>query len=523
MTKKISIFFAILLLLGLAIRLNFTFFHYFDADEFVNLHSSWLVAQNLLPYRDFHQFYTPLFWYLLYPLFIIFKSASALLYSARFLIFLLNLGIFYYTYQIAKFYGNKKAAWLALILLSFSVIYLRKSIEVRPDVPLTLLGLIAIYYLIKTLPLTLPSPTRGEEKSPHSEIIKAGLSLGLGLLFVQKGIFYVFGLTLGLLLIKNLKKINIIYLLTAVCLPISLLTLFYFYKKSFPVFFNSVFLFPLQLSKCFPAWETLQPTLFHYDTFFWIAALLGMIRCRKNVLLLTTVLSFFIYVFFMATAYYQYYLPFLPLLAIFGGLFLKDIKNKHLIILLCLGLLQPLYIFSKELQNPQAKNKDQIKLISYLLSHTAEKEIIFDSWSEYIFRPHAYPVFQIGRGLLKTNIYDDIPKYLREKECKILLGNGHLKDLKPGIVSFLGDNYIHSGYDILYLAGKQFHISAEQTAEFELIASGNYSAEFSGKAILVDGKPIKANEQLFLSKGLHTVHSAEAKEIVFKYILEENR
>lgn len=521
MNKKIFIFFLTLLIIGLTIRLYFAFFHFFDGDEFVHLHSSWLVAQKLLPYRDFHQFHLSLFWYLLAPLFIIFKTAPALLYAARLLMFFLNLAIFYYTYKIANFYGGKKSAILSLLLLSFMVIYLRKSIEVRPDLALTLMGLAGIYSLINQRKSNPPIPPliKGGFFTQNKNFILSGLCLGAGVLFVQKGIFYIFGLSLGLFFSREIKKSRLIYFLVASAIPLGLLTLIYLFQKALPIFISSAFLLPLKMTKCFPAWDTLRLTFFHYDTFFWLVTILGAIRFRKIFLPLSVIISFFVYLLFFATSYYQYYLPFIPLLSIYGGLFLKKFEGKKLVLFFFLGLIQPGLFILKEISDPQTQNKDQIKLISYVLKHTPPDEAIFDGWAEYIFRPHAYPVFQIGRGLLNTNIYDDIPKYLKEKECKILLGNGHLNDLKPGIVQFLAENYIYSGYDILYLTGKQLLVPASQKIEFELIASGNYRPEFEGKPIFIDGKSAKANKKIFLSKGRHNIYSPEAKKIVLIYDL----
>ena len=56
------------------------YFHYCCIDHAEHLHSSWLVWQGKIPYRDFFEHHNPLMWYILAPIVGLFYNNALILY-----------------------------------------------------------------------------------------------------------------------------------------------------------------------------------------------------------------------------------------------------------------------------------------------------------------------------------------------------------------------------------------------------------------------------------------------------------
>ncbi|MDQ2856254.1 MAG: hypothetical protein M3R68_07995, partial [Acidobacteriota bacterium] len=122
-----------LFLFALALRIPLTLNREIDIDEFQHLHAAWLLSQHYVLYRDVWENHTPLFYYLLLPLFRFCREGSGLILFARVFSSFAGLGILLLTYLLARIDRDKLTSFLAVIILSYMVIFAEKSIEVRPD------------------------------------------------------------------------------------------------------------------------------------------------------------------------------------------------------------------------------------------------------------------------------------------------------------------------------------------------------------------------------------------------------
>jgi len=121
---------------------------FFSHDEFEHFHSAWYLAHGGTPYLDFFQHHHPLFWYLIVPFLWIFGESTTSLLAVRFLMGLLTLGMAFCVYGIAKeMTHSREAGFLSALLLLSMGVFVESGIEIRPDVPYTLLGLLCIYFL----------------------------------------------------------------------------------------------------------------------------------------------------------------------------------------------------------------------------------------------------------------------------------------------------------------------------------------------------------------------------------------
>ena len=147
----------LLLACSLVLRLALALNREIDIDEFQHLHAAWMVSQHYLIYKDFWENHTPLFYYLLLPLFRLCREGPGLVIVARIIMSIASLGILWMTYLLARIRYKQETALLAVLILSWMVIFAQKSIEVRPDQLLITLWLASLWISIaarELLPFT---------------------------------------------------------------------------------------------------------------------------------------------------------------------------------------------------------------------------------------------------------------------------------------------------------------------------------------------------------------------------------
>ncbi len=174
------------LLLGVFILLFFlnSIYRYFDHDEFEAIHSAWKILNGEIIYIDFVQHHHPFLYYTIAPLLKIFGESIQSILFIRIIIFVLFILILIITYNIAiKLFDNKRIGLISVIFLSSMVMFFNKVIEIRPDVPQILFGLLAIYFFI------VQSKTGSKKYT-----ILSAISLGISFLFLQKTIFLAIGI-----------------------------------------------------------------------------------------------------------------------------------------------------------------------------------------------------------------------------------------------------------------------------------------------------------------------------------------
>ena len=148
-------------------------------DEIEHMHSAWYIKNGYIPYRDFFEHHNPLLWYLLLPFLYLSSDSVNTFIIARLFMFCITLGTIYCTYLIASTVSNSKDTGLISVLLMFStVLLIEKGIEIRPDVPQVLFGMISVYFLI-----------RFSRDRRNIYLFLSGFSAAISFLFLQKAIF----------------------------------------------------------------------------------------------------------------------------------------------------------------------------------------------------------------------------------------------------------------------------------------------------------------------------------------------
>src|SRR6266436_7112705 len=108
-----------LFLFALVLRAALTLNREIDIDEFQHLHSAWMLSQHYVLYRDVWENHTPLFYYLLLPLFWYCREGPGLVLTARVITSFAALGILLLSYVLARLDHDKLTSFLAVIILSY--------------------------------------------------------------------------------------------------------------------------------------------------------------------------------------------------------------------------------------------------------------------------------------------------------------------------------------------------------------------------------------------------------------------
>lgn len=128
------------------------------------------------------------------------------------MVFLMLLLIFIVTYLISTRVFDKETGIISLVLLATTLIFITPAIEIRPDVPQTLFGLLSVYFLVNYF----------ESKSVKHLMLNS-FFLGLSFLFLQKAVFLIL-LTVAILLVDAYRK-NINYRNLLLCLFVFVITI----------------------------------------------------------------------------------------------------------------------------------------------------------------------------------------------------------------------------------------------------------------------------------------------------------
>lgn len=138
---------AVLLGVGLLLRLLYIWHYRIDSDEPQHLHVVWGWTQGLLPYRDFFDNHTPIFQALYAPLFHLLGVRADILLPMRAGELPLYALAIFCVWKIARaFYAPRVALWTAVFAALWPAFYL-DSIEFRPDQLWTLVWLLILLVL----------------------------------------------------------------------------------------------------------------------------------------------------------------------------------------------------------------------------------------------------------------------------------------------------------------------------------------------------------------------------------------
>jgi len=368
---NLILFFKILLGITVLTVFLLAIFRDFDHDELEAVHTAWKILNGEVIYIDFFQHHHPFFYYLISPVIWVVGENTTTLLVLRVLMFGAFIAMLWCAFRISDLiFEDKKVAWLATLFLVSMTMFSQKAIEVRPDVPQVLFGLLSILFLYKHI-----------KSTSRTSLYLSAFCMGLSFLFLQKTIFIVAGIGLTQLYWVCEKKFTIKYvLLYWVCFSLTVCPYFLYliFSGQFQDYLFWNWILNMNFEGSFPALKTILNS-FHYNHFIWIFFLIGAVVCFRRKIIDISLLSIILLgtVFLVNAPYRQYFMPFIPLMCAIAAVgLLSVLRYKQVLTVVFLAFIVPnLYYIWSMVVNP---NKNQIEKINWVLQQTSQSDYIYD-------------------------------------------------------------------------------------------------------------------------------------------------
>ncbi len=318
----------------------------FDLDELEHLHAGWAMARGLVPYRDYFEHHTPWLYFLLAGLVMGFDvdgsgdDAVAFILLARRWMWVLTGAILVTTFALGRLWRGPRAAAVGVLLLAQTVLFLQKALEIRPDVPA------ALFWLASLLLLLSGVRAEGPRHRRAWRFALSGACFGAGLMCTQKLLLALLGLgptMLWYLLDRRGpdeltgRARDVALALGGLAVPL-LATLGWFAAHgALGPFLHFNLVLNLGWRRTIAPGDFLwrlvgqNPLLVALALGGLARSVAGIARAevlrRGDYVLVLNTLGLLAGVFIIPVPYPQYFLTFLPLLALLGGTFLLDVVD----------------------------------------------------------------------------------------------------------------------------------------------------------------------------------------------------
>jgi len=345
----------------------------FNHDEFEAVHTAWKIQQGEKIFVDFFQHHHPFYYYMLIPVLAIFGQTITAVFAMRLVSLVMLALMLFVTYRLSlTIFSDRQKALYSVLLLSGALIFINRAIEIRPDVPQTLLSLASLLMLFNYL-----------EKKRRLNLVISAVFLAASFLFLQKAVFLIALIGLLLLICAYKKQISFTdVFIYSIALLVSVLPYFVYLVCSgtLSTYLTFNWLLNMKFLHHFTAFNALGEIALT-NTLLCIFYLWGLLKFSKkpqpnrigwmSLALLGSV-------FLVRAPYKQYFMIVIPLMAIIVAnavveLFAK--RTKWLVAVLMLSTLPPaLFLLNRLKEN----NAAQIEKINYVLSITGPEDFVYD-------------------------------------------------------------------------------------------------------------------------------------------------
>lgn len=456
--------------------------HAVNPDEFAHLHWSYLLFTGVVPYRDFFFHFLPVFHILFFPLFLFPQGPFAIV-AGRMIMLLFSFATAYLLTVITRRFTKNPLSPLvsAMIFLLFPMTF-DKTIEVRPDMVMTFLGVFC-------LTLLLPD----KNKLSNSRIYIGGILFGTSMLLLLKTVAIIpalLFLLVGTRFRNSLKHVLLFILGTMI--PWVFMAL-YLHGSGI---FNLAIISLTVGSQAVKAGEgtfspilTLSPWPLIYNMhggisvpwitnslaiFFGLGGLLLFVRKNRHVSVsgILWLLGSIGMIFLFQTPYPQYFILPSVIIALGCGLtadlFLtqgRSMKTKLLHTFFWIGILSCGVSFYEQFTEREGAieiRNEQFQVIRDIVRITAQEEHVYDMTGSYIFRRDGYYIccntYSQFTSLLPWKL-PTLESSLRNSNTRfIILDNRGLAFWRPNPpdLAFIFSHYIPSAYKKIYTAGSTY-------------------------------------------------------------------
>ena len=502
---------AVLLVVSVTIRFFLTWSRRFNADEFQHVHASWMLQQGYRIYTDFWENHSPLLYFLTAPLLSFFGEGVSTVFLLRFFHSAAGLGIAAITYKIARLNFDKTTSLLGILVLSFSEIYLQKTIEIRTDQFLVLCWMTSLLFCLMVR-------TSGD----NSRAFIAGIFLGIGMLFSPKALICYLPAAWILYRSKTKGLVKQLFFGSGFLLPVTITSLHFLSRGTLHPWLDSTIIQNLS----YPDTEGPGFLLRPQNLGLMLLGLSGMVISnrfseRSNLTSSIMIAALFpaaVLIFLMPSTYSQSALMFIPIFSIYGGFALRsslfwrhkpDAKRLlFLIFTLSTAFIIPITALVIRFSETNSK---QIDLLRFVLRNTTAEESVFDGNTAYIFRKQAFfygSLVEAIRERLKQGSQHSIIDSLKKNRCRVVLFDDRVADLPESFHTFLRNNYLPAEHESVWFAGKDLGPQdyAGNKAVFRIDIPVVYRIESTtGGNLKIDERPYTG--PVLLEQGIHVLKS----------------
>ena len=474
-----------------ALRAGRVFTRGFDPDEFQHLHGGWCLAHGLWPYRDYFEHHTPWLWLALAPFFALFdvdrdpERAVAFVLAARGAMWILGSVALLLTFRLGRLWAGPATGWLAAAMLSVTLAFVEKSIEIRPDVP-------ALVCLLGSWMATASALRRApEERGTRGRLAAAGFLLGAAVLFTQK-VALTLPATLVVLLAwvldrrqwrsRRARVLGLAAFGVGAAVPLVATLALFAAHTGISRFIE------LNVTRNADWRVRFSPVpflraIFQANLAVVCLGVLGWVQAaarlpspdalrQGGVLLVLQTLGLLAGAFAIPVPQLHYFLMVLPLAAILAARALAGAAEAAArrgrdparaatlaavaILGLALAAVPPLAAGFKSLDPARPKVQDQLARMRLVLALTTPGETVMDGFTGAgVFRPHAYYYFFLHdeiRALLEGPEKDGLRRALRDGEIApaLVLFDFDVQDLSPEVKLFVEENYEPAGDPLVW-------------------------------------------------------------------------
>ena len=423
------------------------------------------MTQGLALYKDFFEHHPPLFYFTINPLLYAFEGREALI-ALRLAMLPIALGILGLVYALASELRNRQAGVWAVFLLSTTILFVQKSIEIRPDVPALLLLLSAIYLLVSR---------------PRSALAYAGsgMAAACSLAYTPKTAFAIAGLLVACALIHKRDERRLrLGLAFAGGFTVPFVCLWGYFLSTgavsealfYNVQFNALVSYRYQWSNFS---SSFLESLFR-NFVFWC---LSLIALGRSLLARTDpgqraisgcALGAILGILMLQVPMRQYLMVIVSLLCVLLAVAVVDLGERlqevkgarfagWILTVLAVVLLVPGSLgFAAE---RRITNDEQFAKLEYVWENTREDEAVFDCWSGlYLFRPHAFFYHFLGPDIRPTLdridraiLRRDLLKALRETKPRVAFADSNCRQLPVEVRAYIRNHYKRGRYPEILL------------------------------------------------------------------------
>jgi len=394
---RLAIVCAAIILGSYTLRLSLLHTRTFDPDELQHAHAAWAVHQGLLPFRDFFEHHMPGIQFMLAPMLGGFHVTTSSEDAIRFLFFVRTLMWIFTGFVVAitvvlgTRYGGAAPGWLSGGLLSTSVVFMSRTLEIRPDTP-------GLMFWLATLFALVVGVQRGGSADRFRRwcFVAGGFSFGCGLVFNQKLLLAGPGLfVFGVLYLlhestwpRRVRVFDMVSFAGASAAPLLALLVYFWRLGAAGDLVNGVLTTNLGWPREVSVGTTLNWMLLR-DPWLMAVAVAGIVHAALEMthgrrtslsmaLLLFPTISLLAGLLFIPTPYTQYMLLVLPAAAVFGARFIwtlcKDLPTGGL----------------------PVRGRAGVESLSVAASGVGVAVIGMDVARPFFLHPAAYPVFGIA-------------------------------------------------------------------------------------------------------------------------------